>query len=77
MFSGLTNQVSNWMGKKPEDGTEAEGGVTEAEAAVPIADPSVDPEAAAAGGGGRFVVVPFLFFFFTRRGLLSREKACK
>lgn len=22
MFSGLTNQVSNWMGKKGEDGSE-------------------------------------------------------
>jgi len=23
MFSGLTNQVSTWMGKKPENGSEA------------------------------------------------------
>lgn len=23
MFSGLTSQVSNWMGKKPENGSEA------------------------------------------------------
>lgn len=60
MFSGLTNQVSNWMGKKPEDGTEAEGGATEAEVApdaATAADPNVDPDATAAGG--RFVV----FFF--------------
>ncbi|XP_016839356.1 synapse-associated protein of 47 kDa isoform X3 [Nasonia vitripennis] len=40
MFSGLTNQVSNWMGKKAEDGSELP-------AEVPPADPEAADQAAA------------------------------
>ncbi|KAF4517618.1 hypothetical protein B566_EDAN002849 [Ephemera danica] len=45
MFSGLTNQVSSWMSKKPEDGAPPS---TEEKIASPIAeeiDPNLDGEA--------------------------------
>ncbi|KAM0726641.1 Synapse-associated protein of 47 kDa [Formica fusca] len=41
MFSGLTNQVSNWMGKKPENGSEVTG---EQKVASPDAESAVDLE---------------------------------
>lgn len=40
MFSGLTNQVSNWMGKKGEEG----GELTEEKIASPSAETEVDLE---------------------------------
>jgi hypothetical protein len=41
MFSGLTNQVSTWMGKKPENGSEL---TSEQKAASPEAEGAVDLE---------------------------------
>ncbi|XP_050452066.1 synapse-associated protein of 47 kDa isoform X2 [Cataglyphis hispanica] len=41
MFSGLTNQVSNWMGKKPENGSEVTG---EQKVTSPEAESAVDLE---------------------------------
>ncbi|XP_072748967.1 synapse-associated protein of 47 kDa isoform X3 [Anoplolepis gracilipes] len=42
MFSGLTNQVSNWMGKKPENGSEVPGG--EQKVASPEVESAADLE---------------------------------
>lgn len=43
MFSGLTSQVSNWMGKKNEDGTE-----------VPSGEDKISPHPPGTEGGGDF-----------------------
>ncbi|XP_014219535.1 synapse-associated protein of 47 kDa isoform X3 [Copidosoma floridanum] len=48
MFSGLTNQVSNWMGKKAEDGSELPADQQQQPPTVENAAEGVDP----AGSGG-------------------------
>ena len=69
MFSGLTNQVTSWMGKK-EEGAEGEG--LTGDLSTSNVDPSINPSdgtaliddnAAALGGAGRYTDFIFITFF--------------
>lgn len=56
MFSGLTNQVSSWMTKKPEDQTSGTGDEKIASPITEEVDPNLDGEAKK---DGRFVEISY------------------